>query len=231
LGNIEPEDRKVPISIGLSTKSWKRIDKFMHENGGMNRSQFFETITKWYMDERENPDGKPSFTARQINNYFEDLERYLRLSDMEEVRKLLPIIRHTNQLAQNLTRKVKRDISKITDLDPTEKIRLENTRKAHEYRDMHEGAAIESELVALKLKPEPPELEPKLELKANTNIETSEIELRRLAEVTGNEISEQFKTRQQKEKENEERQKPDIDIEIIQDEVPNPYGKGEMVFQ
>jgi hypothetical protein len=208
----------------------------MHENGGMNRSQFFETISTWYIDERENPNQKRAgvgmgvFTARQINNYFEDLERYLRLSDKEEVRKLLPIIRHANQLAQNLTRKVKRDISKITDLDPTEKIRLENTRKAHEYRDMHEGAATESELVTLKLKPEPPELEPKLDLKAKINIEASdsEIELRRLAEDTGNEISEQFRTRQQL-KEKEERQKPDI--RIIEDEVPNPYGKGEMVFQ
>jgi metal-responsive CopG/Arc/MetJ family transcriptional regulator len=74
---MEPEDRKVPISIGLSTKSWKRIDKFMHENGGINRSQFFETISKWYIDEREksqNPDEKRALTARQINNYFEDLE-------------------------------------------------------------------------------------------------------------------------------------------------------------
>lgn len=232
MGNIEPEDRKVPISIGLSTKSWKRIDKFMHENGDINRSQFFETISKWYIDEREksqNPDEKRAFTARQIDNYFEDLERYLQLSDMEEVRKLLPIIRHANQLAQNLTRKVKRDISKITDLDPTEKIRIENTRKAHEYRDMHEGAAIESELVTLKLKPESPELEPKLELKVNTNIETSEIELRRLAEDTGNEISKQFKEAKQQMKEEEERQKPNI--EIIEDEVPNPYGKGERVFQ
>ena len=227
MGNIEPEDRKVPISIGLSTKSWKRIDKFMHENGGINRSQFFETISKWYIDEKRV--GAGMFTARQINNYFEDLERYLRLSDMEEVRKLLPIIRHANQLAQNLTRKVKRDISKITDLDPTEKIRIENTRKAHEYRDMHEGATIESELMTLKLKPEP-ELEPKLELKANTNIETSEIELRRLAEDTGNEISKQFKeARQQMKEEEEEWQTPNI--EIIEDEVPNPYGKGEMVFQ
>jgi hypothetical protein len=95
---------------------------------------------------------------------------------------------------------------------------------------MHEGAATESELVTLKLKPEPPELEPKLDLKAKINIEASdsEIELRRLAEDTGNEISEQFRTRQQL-KEKEERQKPDI--RIIEDEVPNPYGKGEMVFQ
>jgi hypothetical protein len=93
---------------------------------------------------------------------------------------------------------------------------------------MHEGAATESELVTLKLKPEPPELEPKLDLKAKINIDISEIELRRLAEDTGNEISEQFRTRQQL-KEKEERQKPDI--RIIEDEVPNPYGKGEMVFQ
>jgi hypothetical protein len=212
LGNIEPEDRKVPISISLPAKSWNRIDKFIHENGGMNRSQFFETISKWYIDEREkshNSDEKRVFTARQISNYFGDLERHLRLSDIEEVRKLLPIIRNINQLAQNLTRKIKRDISKITDRDPTEKIRLENTRKAHEFRDMHEMVAADYTLTPT----------------SEAKIEPEEIELKRLAEDAGNDISGQFKTRQQK----EERQKPDI--EIIEDEVPNPYGKGETVFQ
>jgi hypothetical protein len=218
LGNIEPEDRKVPISIALSAKSWDRIDKFMQENGGiMNRSQFFETISTWYIDERKNADanGKRAdmFTARQISNYFEDLERYLRLSDIEEVRKLLPVIRNANQLAQNLTRKIKRDISKITDRDPTEKIRLENTRKAHEFRDMHEMAAVEYTLTPTST--------------PDAKIEAEEIELKRLAEGAGNEISERFKIRQHK----EELQRTEIDAEIIEDEVPNPYGKGETFFQ
>jgi hypothetical protein len=207
MGNIEPEDRKVPISIGLSAKTWKKIDKFIHDNGSMSRSQFVETVSEWYIDEREkspNSNHKGIFTSRQIANCFEDLEGYFRLSEIDEMRKVLPFVRRANQLAENLTRRVKRDISKITDRDPTERIRLENTRRAHEYREQHEKATVESE------EPEP-------------NIEAEELELKRLAESIGNEISERFGTKE------EEQEKPDIDI--IEEEAPNPYSKGESVFR
>ena len=51
-------------------------------------------------------------------------------------------------------------------------------------------------------------------------MDVEEVELKRLGESIGNDISKPFKTRQSKKE-----QKPNQ--EIIENEIPNPYGKGE----
>jgi len=212
LGNIGPEDRKQPISVGFSPKSWKRIDKYRYEHGGMNRSEFLEKISIRYIDENEksqDPNHNSMSSFNQINSSLGSLEAFLLLSTKEEVRKVLRKIQRINQLAENLSRTTKRDISKITEHDPIEKIRLESTRKAHEFRAQHEKPVNELQV------PTP---------RCETNLDAEEIELTRLAQDTGNDISKRFGSRR-----TEVRQKPDLDI--IEGEVNNRYGEGETVFQ
>jgi hypothetical protein len=55
-------------------------------------------------------------------------------------------------------------------------------------------------------------------------MDVEEVESKRLGESIGNDISKPFKTRQSKKE-----QKPNQ--EIIENEIPNPYGKGETIFQ
>ena len=213
MGNIEPKDRKTHISIGLPASLWERIDDCIRTkyNGRMNRSQFMEKQVKLYLDEWEmennqNASIRVAPTASQINDYLEiKMERFLYESQEEEVRKVLPAIRRSYQLAQNQTRKVKHIIKDITDRNPLEKLRLDTLLRAREYRALHETLAPES-------------------ISDNTScVDVEEVELKRLGDSVGNEIRKQFKTRQSEE------QKPNQ--EIIENEIPSPYGKGETIFQ
>ena len=213
MGNIEPKNRKTHISIGLPASLWERIDDCIRTkyNGRMNRSQFMEKQVKLYLDEWEmennqNASIRVAPTASQINDYLEiKMERFLYESQEEEVRKVLPAIRRSYQLAQNQTRKVKHIIKDITDRNPLEKLRLDTLLRAREYRALHETLAPES-------------------ISDNTScVDVEEVELKRLGDSVGNEIRKQFKTRQSEE------QKPNQ--EIIENEIPSPYGKGETIFQ
>ena len=134
------------------------------------------------------------------------MERFLHESQEEEIRKVLPVIRRSYQLAQNYTGKVKHNIKDITDRNPLEKLRLDTIQIAKEYRALHENLAPES-------------------ISDNIpSMDLEEVELKRLGESIGNDISKPFKTRQSKKE-----QKPNQ--EIIENEIPNPYGKGETIFQ
>jgi hypothetical protein len=214
LGNIEPKDRKIPISIGLPASLWERIDDCNRTkyNGRMNRSQFMEKQVKLYLDELEkennqNASIREAPKASQIIDYLEIiLERFLHESQEEEIRQVLPVIRRSYQLAQNHTGKVKHNIKDITDRNPLEKLRLDTIQIAKEYRALHENLAPES-------------------ISDNIpSMDVEEVELKRLGESIGNDISKPFKTRQSKKE-----QKPNQ--EIIENEIPNPYGEGETIFQ
>ena len=124
---------------------WNEIDKHVREDGFTSRNQLFETLLKRYFYDRKNSDRKKVdvFSDKQMGDYFGVLEKHIKSSDMNERRRILPIVEHAYKLTSALTRIVKVDISKITKHDPLERIRLENLRKWNEYHDAHEVAATE----------------------------------------------------------------------------------------
>ena len=146
--NIEPEDRRITISISVHAKSLKRIDEFINGSRNMSRSEFFETVSERHIDNIGNSDKNNLFSDKQIRSYFENLERYVKLSSMDVRHRILPIVEHANNLTSALTRTVKVDISKITEGDPLERIRLDGLRSGNKYHDAHEVASTEIELTS-----------------------------------------------------------------------------------
>jgi Arc/MetJ-type ribon-helix-helix transcriptional regulator len=248
IGNINIdniEHRKISNSISLSGEMWNETDKHVREDGFGSRSQFIETLLKRYMYERNNSDRKHEemFSDKQMGTYFGDLDRHTKVSSIDERRRILPFVEHSYKLAWGLSRTLKRDISKITEHDPLEKIRLEGLRKAKAYRDAHE---VVPEAAATEIKVTPEYMakfsaklaklrsETQTDNKTNTtttdsnsnsNPEMVEIELKKLVEDAAKVNRRKLRT--------ETNTETNTNIKIIEDEIPNPYpdGEGETVFQ
>ena len=61
----------------------------------------------------ENADQKNLFSDKQIRSYFENLERHLKASDINERRRIFLSSNMLNKFISALTRTVKRDIVKL----------------------------------------------------------------------------------------------------------------------